>query len=213
MWIGLISFLTQANGTSAVIQKVHKERQLYLLVSADAYGVEFYQDLSFELQRQKLKLHRTLWVGVESGRENQLENELERVARNMDDNITPGVTFVSGFLYTNDFRLKSLINLARRILGEQFCKILWIFPVIHLDFSNMQTFRESSQVLAFRESNSVHCNHNQMCALRHVLRKTSRVLKSCWEKFHRDNLTEYSRSTTAMFEYSVQKVERGRRFR
>ena len=79
----------------------------------------------------------------------------------------------------------------------------------------MQTFRESSQVLAFRESNSVDCNHNQMCALRHVLRKTSRVLKSCWEKdrFHRDNLTEYSRSTTAIFEYSVQKVERGRRFR
>ncbi len=204
--------LTQAKGTSSILKQVRQKRQLYLVAPADAHGVEFYQDLSLELQRQKLKLHRTLWVGVDSGKSNQLQKELKSVVQN----IASGATFVLGFLHLDDFRLKNLVDLARRIFGKQFGKILWIFPVINLDLGNMQTFHAKSfQALAFGNPGTVHCFYNnQNCALRRVLEKTSHVLKSCWGKaFCSENVTEYSRNmTTAVFEYSVQKVERAHRF-
>ena len=150
-----------------------------------------------------------LWVGVDPGKSNKLQKELKSIAQNIDKNITSGATFVLGFLHLDDFRLKSLVDLARSVLGKQFGKILWIFPVVHLDLSNMQTFNaDSFQALAFGNPETVHCCHNnQNCALRAVLEKTSHVLKSYWD-LHRDNLTEYSRNTTTV-ECSVQRFERG----
>ncbi len=110
-----------------------------------------------------------------------------------------------GFLHLDDFRLKSLVNLARRILGKQFGKVLWIFPVVHLDLNNLQVFNAKSfEALAFGNPGTVHCNHNnQNCALHAVLEKTSRVLKSCWDAHY-----EYSGNATTV-ECSVQKVEGG----
>ncbi len=114
-----------------------------------------------------------------------------------------------GFLHLDDFRLKSLVNLSKRILGKQFGKILWIFPVVHLDLSNVEAFNaESFKALAFGNPETVHCFHNnQNCALGRVLEKTSHVLKSYWDP-HRHNLTEYNRNTTTV-ECRVQNVERG----
>ncbi len=145
-----------------------------------------------------------LWLGIDSGKSNQLQKELESVAQNIDNNITSGATFVLGFLHLDDFRLKSLVDLARSILGKQFGKILWIFPVVHLDLNNLQTFNaESFQALAFGNPGTVHCSdNNQKCALHAVLEKTSYVLKSCWDSHREDN-----RKTTTV-ECSVPKVER-----
>ncbi len=142
-----------------------------------------------------------LWLGIDFGKSNQLQKELESVAQNIDNNITSGATFILGFLHLDDFRLKSLVDLARSILGKQFGKILWIFPVVHLDLNNLQTFNaESFQALAFGNPGTVHCNDkNLKCALHAVLEKTSHVLKSCWDP-HR----EHSQTV----ECSVPKAER-----
>jgi hypothetical protein len=111
-----------------------------------------------------------------------------------------------------------LINTARRILGEQFGQVLWIFPIIHLNFSNMQTFDKSFKVLAFWKGNSdsVHCNnHNQLqlCALRLVVQKLSYVLKSCWGKeLFCEDVTIHSKNQAAVFEYSALGVEKEHRF-
>ena len=195
--------------TSAIIKHVRQERQLYLTVPVDAHGVEFYQHFTFEHQRQKLKLYRTLWVGKESTEETQVEKELWSIAGNIAKNITSGATFVVGFLHPNDFRLKTFVNMAQRIFGKQLGKIFWIFPVIHLDFNIFQTFDKSFQVLAFRERNleTVDCDdQNQIFDLKVVLEKASHVLNSSLNT-HRANLMENIRNTTAA-KCRAQKVKR-----
>ena len=178
---------------------------------SDVYGVEFYQDFTFELQREKLKLNRTLWVGEESVEGNQLQKEFKSVAESINNNITSGATFVVGFLHPNDFRLKSLVKVAKRMLGNNFSEILWIFPVINLDFSKIQDFDKSFQALAFWKNNSgsVHCNsRNQICALHLVVERTSNVLKNCWGKeLFRENV-----AVQRLNEYSALGVEREHRF-
>ena len=192
--------LYATNVTSLVLKHVRQERQLYLTVPVDAHGVEFYQDFTFELQLQKLKLYRTLWVGEESTEETRLEKKLKSVAKNLENNITSGATFVVGFLYSNDFRLKSLVTAIRKIFGKQFGKILWIVPVMHWDVHNMQTFEGGSfHGLAFGSPTTVYCNqyNDENCAVYAALEKSTRVLMRCWNEPHLcGNSTEEKRNTT-----------------
>lgn len=190
-----MSFSTQAKGVSVILQHIQTEKQLYLLLSADSYGIDFFQELSSHLQRRKLSVNRTLWVGGETTAENKLERELEKIAQDIEKNIASGATFILGLLDPNDFRLKSLINKVRKILEEHLGNALWIFPVVHLDFTNMQTFHGISRALAFRQSNSgaSHCNklHDRNCSLRLALKKLH------------DRIN---------FEYRVEKVGKGQRY-
>ena len=168
-----------------------------MTVPVDAHGVEFYQNFTFELQRQKLKLYRTLWVGKESAEETRLE--LKSVAENIENKITSGATFVVGFLYPNDFRLKSLVTSVRKIFGKQFGKILWIVPVMHWDLHNMQTFEGGSfHGLAFGSPETLHCKqyNYEDCAVHVVLEKSLRVLMRCWNPLPNGNITEGRRNTT-----------------
>jgi hypothetical protein len=115
--------------------------------------------------------------------EKHLREELGSIAENIDNNITTGATFVVGFLHPNDLRLKSLINTARRILGEQFGEILWILPVMHWDLSDVKTFNTGSfQGLAFGSPGTVHCNqyNDQNCAVHVAVEKLSKFSKKCW---------------------------------
>lgn len=203
----------QAKGVSAILQHAQKEKQLYLLVPADAYGMDFYQNLSSELQRGRLKINRTLWLGGETSDKNQAEKELEKIALDIDNNVVTSATFVVGFLDPNDFRLKSLVNKALKILEKHYSNILWIFPVVHLDFTNMRIFHGISRALAFRQSNlgTLHCNeHDRNCSLRLVLNKLHDFLKcSCGKDVYGENLAGFSRNTTTVFEHSVEQVGRG----
>lgn len=153
--------------------------------------MEFYQELCSQLQRKKLKLYRTVWLGAESNQQNQLRKLFNAVAQAIERNMISGVTFIVGFLNHNDFRLKLMFSLTQNVFGKKIDKILWIFPVIHLDFSNMLSFPNGSQVLAFQETNSgtVYCSNihdYKNCALRLVLEKTADFLESrCWKKVER----------------------------
>ena len=190
-----MSLSTQAKGVSTILQHIQKEKQLYLLLSADAYGIDFYQNLSSDLQRRKLSINRTLWVAGEKTAENKLQEELEEIAQDIENNIVSGATFILGFLDPNDFRLKSLADKARKVLGKHLGNVLWIFPVVHLDFTNVHTFHGISQALAFRQSNSgaLHCNeHDRNCSLSLVLKKLH--------------------DRTDVFEYRVEKVGKGQTY-
>ena len=177
-------------------------------MAADADGVEFNHDFTFQLEREKLKLRGTLWIGGKSIESDQLQNELKNLSESIENNVTSSAYFMLGFLHPNDFRLKNLLNVAKRILGNHFDKILWTFPVVHLDFSEMQDFDKSFQALALRESSQglVDCHHDdRICKLSLVLRKTHDVLERCWgNAFHRQNGTEYSENTFAV-KCSIQK--------
>ena len=177
-------------------------------MAADADGAESNNDFTFQLEREKLKLRRTLWIGGKSIESNQLQKELKNLTESFENNVTSSAYFMLGFLHPNDFRLKSLLNVAKRILGNHFDKILWSFPVVHLDFSKMQDFDKSFQALALRESSqgTVDCHHDdRICELSVGLKKTRDVLERCWRnEFHRQKGTEYSENTFAV-KCSIQK--------
>ena len=105
-----------------------------------------------------------------------------------------------GFLYPNDFRLKSLVTAVRKIFGKQSGKILWIVPVMHWDLHNMQTFEGGSfHGLAFGSTATVHCNqyNDEDCAVQVALEKSSQVLMRCWnERYLKGNSTEERRNRT-----------------
>ena len=173
--------------------------------------MDFYQNLSSELQRGRLKINRTLWLGGETSE--KILKELEKIALDIDNNIVMSATFVVGFLDPNDFRLKSLVNKALKILKEHHGNILWIFPVVHLDFTNMRIFQGISRALAFRQSSlgTLHCNeHDRNCSMRLVLNKLHDFLKRSWEKdVYGENLAGFSRNKTTVFEHSDEQVGRG----
>ena len=154
---------------------------------------------------------------MKSDESDQLGEEFKRIARNLRDNKALSVVFVLGFLDNNDFSLKKLTNLASRIFEAHFNKILWVLPVMHLDFNNIQPLPESSQVLAFRQSNldTLNCKNNkQHCSLRMVLEKTTHYLNNCWRKYFRvENSTECSQEAAAILEYSVEPVKKQPMFR
>lgn len=162
-----------------MIQRLDKTAKIYLLVPADKYGAEFYQDLVPELHHMKLKLHHTLWLGAESELQNHLRRTLKTIADDLDKN-TSYITFLLGFLYPNDFRFKKLFNATRTILGERFGKILWILPAVHPDFSNEFILGKDFQALEFEENNPETVSSDQNLALWLLLDKTSRVLENCY---------------------------------
>ena len=178
------------------------------MLPADAYGVDFHQDFSFKLQRQKIKTRRTLWVGSKSVKENKLQKELRGVAEDINNNTMSNATFVLGFLHSSDLRLQSLVNVTRKISRKQFRKILCIFSVAHLHFKKFKAFEETFQVLAFQQSSveTVDCVKNDLIwDLNAVLEKAFHVLKKKWDT-NRTKLSKNIRNTSAV-ECIVQKVK------
>ncbi|XP_028410037.1 glutamate receptor ionotropic, NMDA 3A-like isoform X2 [Dendronephthya gigantea] len=167
-------------GSAAVMHQLDKAARIYLFVPADKHGVEFHRDIILELKHMKLKLHRTLWLGAEFELENHLKRTLKTIADDLDKNTTSGVTFLLGFLYPNDFRVKRVFNMVRMVLGERFGKILWIFPAVHSDISNEFLFRKDFQALAFQEDKPETVSSDQNVVLWLLFKKTSQVLRNCY---------------------------------